>query len=319
MANAKARVAVLISGQGSNMAALIYAAKAVDCPYEIACVISNNPSAPGLALAAAEGIPTFAHSHKGLSREGFDAIVDAELSRDNPDVIALAGYMRILSRAFVERWQGRMINIHPSLLPKYPGIDTYNRAIEAGDTVAGCSVHEVVADLDAGPVLGQIEVAVLPGDTAESLAERIRSAEHQLYPRILNEFVTRDHRPEAILDRIRAIALALPASQEKLSHGSPGFFVEGGKFFAYYSDNHHNSGVCGLLVKASGVDEQAMLIEQDPDLYYRPAYLGPSGWIGIRLDRGTNDWDHVAEWLSKSWALSAPAKLRKSIDLAADF
>ena len=153
----------------------------------------------------------------------------------------------------------------------------------------------------------------------ETLSERVRIAEHQLYPRVLAEFVTRDIRPEAVFDRIRSLALALPAAQEKLSHGSPGFFVEGGKFFAYHSSNHHNDGVTGLLVKTSGVEEQAMLIDQDPDLYYRPAYLGPSGWIGIRLDRGPIDWGHIGDWLSKSWALSAPAKVRKTVDVAADF
>ncbi len=315
----RARVAILISGRGSNMAALIYAAKAADCPYEIILVASNNPQAEGLKIAASEDIPTFAHSHKGLNRDAFDAIIDAELQRYQPDTIALAGYMRILSDGFVARWAGRMINIHPSLLPKYQGLDTYQRALDAGDSHAGCSVHEVITDLDAGAVLGQTEVVILPGDTAETLAERVRIAEHQLYPRILAQFVTRDTRPEAVYDRIRKLALALPAAQEKLSHGSPGFFVEGGKFFAYHSHNHHGDGVTALLVKASGVEEQAMLIDQDPDLYFRPAYLGPSGWIGIRLDRSAVDWDHIAEWLDKSWTLSAPAKLRKAADVAADF
>ena len=301
------------------MAALIYAAKAPDCPYEIILVASNNPQAEGLKIAASEGIATFSQSHIGLTREAFDAVIDAELALHGPDSVALAGYMRILSPAFVGKWAGRIVNIHPSLLPKYQGVDTYRRAIDAGDSVAGCSVHEVIADVDAGAVLGQTSVVILPGDTAETLAERVRIAEHQLYPRILAEFVTRETRPEAVLDHIRGLALSLPAAQEKLSHGSPGFYVEGGKFFAYYSTNHHNDGIAGLLVKASGLEEQAMLIEQAPDRYYRPAYLGPSGWIGIRMDTGETDWDHVAEWLRKSWALSAPKRLQATVSVSDEF
>lgn len=315
----KARVAILISGRGSNMMALLTAAKLPDCPYDVVLVASNNPDAQGLKLAAAEGVATFAHSHKGLERDAFDAIVDAQLKASGADYVALAGYMRILSAGFVERWQGRMLNIHPSLLPKYKGLDTHARAIAAGDSHGGCSVHLVTPDLDDGPVLGRIAVPITPGETAESLAARTVFAEHQLYPRILADYVARERNPEWLLGQVREIATALPDASEKVSHGSPGFFVEGGKFFAYFSYDHHHDGVTGLLVKASGVEEQAMLIDRDPDLYYRPAYLGPSGWIGIRLDRGGNDWGHIADWLRKSWRLSAPKRLTKLMDVAEDF
>jgi formyltetrahydrofolate-dependent phosphoribosylglycinamide formyltransferase len=172
------------------MAALVYAAKLADCPYEVVLVAANDPDAPGLAFAAAEGIPTFAVSHKGMKRAEFDAIIDAELRKADADYVALAGYMRLLSPGFVEGWSGRMLNIHPSLLPKYKGLDTHQRALDAGDKVAGCSVHVVTVELDDGPVLDRIEVAVLPGDTAETLASRILIAEHQLYPRALARFVT---------------------------------------------------------------------------------------------------------------------------------
>jgi phosphoribosylglycinamide formyltransferase 1 len=316
---AKARVAILISGRGSNMAALIYAAKHEDCPFEITFVASNNPDAEGLKLAEAEGIATFAQSHIGMKRAAFDALIDGKLKQAQTDYIALAGYMRLLSPEFVGDWQGRMLNIHPSLLPKYPGLDTYDRAIGAGDRVSGCTVHEVTAELDGGPRIAQTEVAIIDGDNAETLSARILIAEHQLYSRALADFVTRETRPDALLDRVRQIALALPQSEEKKSHGSQGFFVTGGKFFAYFSHQHHNDGITALLVKASGVEEQTMLIEQDPDLYYRPQYFGPSGWIGIRLDQGAVDWDHIEDWLRKSWALSAPAKLRRAHDLAAEF
>ncbi len=188
----KAKVAVLISGRGSNMAALLYASRARDCPYEIVLVAANDPDAPGLTLAAAEGIPTFGHSHKGLKRAAFDAIIDAELRRSGAGYVALAGYMRLLSPEFVSQWEGRMLNIHPSLLPLYKGLHTHQRALDAGDSHAGCSVHVVTAALDDGPVLGQTRVAILPGDTEDSLAARTLIAEHQLYPRILAAYVTRD-------------------------------------------------------------------------------------------------------------------------------
>lgn len=306
---AKARVGVLISGRGSNMAALFYASQAPDCPYEIVLVASNVVDAPGLELARAEGIPVFAKAHQGLKRAEFDAIIDAELVRAGCEYVALAGYMRLLSDDFVGKWQGRMVNIHPSLLPAHKGLHVHEAVLAAGEAVTGCTVHLVTPALDDGPILGQVRVAVLPDDTPDTLATRVHYAEHQLYPRVLAELVRSGTGPEAVLARIRALALGLPAADEKLSHGSPGFFVTGGKFFAYFSQNHHGDGITALLVKASGTEEQAQLIENDPDLYFRPAYFGPAGWIGIRLDGGEIDWGHIEEWLTRSWRASAPKRL----------
>lgn len=316
---AKARVGVLISGRGSNMAALVYAAKRPDCPYEIVMVAANDPDAPGLRLAEAEGIATFGLPHKGMKRAEFDTVIDAELRRAGADYVALAGYMRLLSPEFVGKWEGRMLNIHPSLLPKYKGLDTHQRALDAGDVVAGCSVHVVTPELDDGPVLGQIEVAVLPDDTADSLASRILVAEHQLYSRVLAEFVTAETRPEALLERLCTLALALPESYQKPSHGTQAFGVEGGKMFAYFQQNHHGDGITAVLVRTGGEEEQAMLIESDPELYYRPAYLGPAGWVGIRLDRPPVDWGHIEQWLGKSWRRAAPKRLTKLLDVADEF
>lgn len=316
---AKARVGILISGRGSNMAALIYAAKRADCPYQVVLVAANDAEAPGLALARAEGVPTFGLSHKGMKRAEFDAVIDAELRKSGAEYVALAGYMRLLSPEFVEKWEGRMLNIHPSLLPKYKGLDTHQRAIDAGDQVAGCSVHVVTTELDDGPVLDRIEVAILPDDTAESLAARILIAEHQLYSRTLAHFVTADQRPDALLKRVRTLALEWPESYEKPSHGTQAFGVEGGKIFAYFQQNHHGDGITAVLVRTSGEEEQAMLIEQDPDLYFRPAYLGPAGWVGVRLDHPPVDWGHVEQWLGKSWRRAAPKRLTKLLDVADEF
>jgi formyltetrahydrofolate-dependent phosphoribosylglycinamide formyltransferase len=314
----KAKVAVLISGRGSNMAALLYAAKAETCPYEIVLVAANAPDAAGLTLAAAEDIATFGQSHKGMKRAEFDTIIDAQLRKAGAQFVALAGYMRLLSPEFVEKWAGRMLNIHPSLLPKYKGLDTHQRAMDAGDSHAGCSVHVVTAELDDGPVLGQTPVAILPDDTADTLAARILIAEHQLYSRTLADFVMRERTPDYLLDRVRALALALPQVDEVVSHGMPCFGIEKGKKFAYFSQDHHGNGVIALIVKTSAPEEQAMLIESDPDLFYRPPYFGPSGWVGIRLDGGEVDWDHMAERLARSWRTVAPRKLTGLMD-AADF
>lgn len=290
------------------MAALLYASRISDCPFEIVLVASNVPNAAGLTLAAAEGVLTFAHDHRGMKRADFDAVIDAELIRAGATHVALAGYMRLLSDVFVARWSGRMVNIHPSLLPTHKGLDVHESVLAAGDTATGCTVHLVTPDLDGGPILGQVRVAVLPGDTPATLAARVLIAEHQLYPRIIADLVAGES-GSAVLARVRSLALALPAAEEKLSHGLPGFFVTGGKFFAYFSPNHHGDGVTSLLVKASGVEEQASLIERDPELYYRPAYFGASGWIGIRLDRGEIDWAHIEDWLARSWRASAPKRL----------
>jgi formyltetrahydrofolate-dependent phosphoribosylglycinamide formyltransferase len=314
----KARVAVLISGTGTNMAALLYAAKADACPYEIVLVASNNPDAPGLALAAGEGIATWAQSHKGMARDAFDALVDAQLRAAGAGYVALAGYMRILSDAFVAGWQGRMLNIHPSLLPLYKGLDTHQRAIDAGDRFGGCSVHVVTPTLDDGPVLAQTPVAILPGDTMETLADRVRIAEHQLYPPTLAAFVTRERSPDWLLGRVRDLAMAMPEADEISSHGMPCFGIVKGKKFAYFTEDHHGDGKIALLVKISGVDEQSQLIELDADRYYRPAYFG-DGWIGIRLDLGDTDWDAIAEWLRKSWLAVAPRKLAGLMAVADEF
>jgi phosphoribosylglycinamide formyltransferase-1 len=315
----KAKVAVLISGRGSNMAALLYAAKAADCPYEIILVAANDPDAAGLTLAAAEGIATFGQSHKGLKRAEFDAIIDARLRAAGAQFVALAGYMRLLSPEFVARWEGRMLNIHPSLLPKYKGLDTHKRAIDAGDSHAGCSVHVVTAALDDGPVLGQTPVAILPGDTVDTLAARILIAEHQLYSRTLAAFVMRERTPDHLLGRVRDLALALPQADEVTSHGMPCFGIEKGKKFAYFTQDHHGDGIIALIVKTSAPEEQAMLIDSDPDLFYRPAYFGPSGWVGIRLDGGEVDWDHIAERLERSWRTVAPRKLTALMNAADEF
>ena len=180
---------MLISGRGSNMAALLYASRAPGCPYEIVLVASNEPDAPGLALAEAEGVSVFAASHRGLKRAEFDAVIDAELDRAGVSHIALAGYMRLLSPGFVAKWQGRAVNIHPSLLPAHKGLHVHEAVLAAGETVTGCTVHLVTPELDDGPVLGATRVAVVPGDTPATLAQRVQYAEHQLYPRILAAFV----------------------------------------------------------------------------------------------------------------------------------
>jgi phosphoribosylglycinamide formyltransferase-1 len=183
------RVAILISGGGSNMLALVRDMVG-DHPARPVLVFSNLPEAAGLAKAAALGIPTAASDHRpfGRDRAGFEAELQRHLEAAAPDIICHAGFMRILTPEFVTRWQGRMLNIHPSLLPKYPGLHTHRRALEAGDTEAGCTVHLVTADLDAGPVLGQARVPILAGDTEETLAERVLAEEHRLYPAVLRRF-----------------------------------------------------------------------------------------------------------------------------------
>lgn len=314
----RTRVAILISGAGTNMAALIFASRADDCPYEVVLVAANDPAAPGLAIAAGEGIATFALDHRGVERAAFDALIEAQLLRARVEVVALAGYMRLLSAAFVARWSGRIVNVHPSLLPRYKGLDTHARALAAGDSHGGCSVHIVTEAVDDGDVLAQVPVAILPGDTPESLAARVLIAEHQLYPRALAAFVTRDRSPEYLIAQVRDRALALPESDEIVSHGMPCFGIIKGKKFAYVSNDHHGDGKTALLVKISGIDEQAMLIDQDPERYYRPAYFG-DGWVGIRLDLGDTDWDGIADWLAKSWRSVAPRKLTALMDAAEEF
>jgi phosphoribosylglycinamide formyltransferase-1 len=183
-------IVVLISGRGSNMEAIVRAAAAEAWPARVAAVISNRADAAGLGFAAAHGIATAVVEHTGFpSREAFDDRLAATIDAFAPDVVALAGFMRILTPGFVQRYDGRLVNIHPSLLPMFPGLHTHRRAIEAGCKVAGASVHFVTADLDHGPIIGQAVVPVLPGDTEQSLAARVLAQEHVLYPRAIRWLV----------------------------------------------------------------------------------------------------------------------------------
>jgi phosphoribosylglycinamide formyltransferase 1 len=190
------RVAILISGGGSNMVRLIED-MAGDHPARPVLVASNDPAAGGLARAAAAGIPTAAVDHRDFPRDraGFEAALLRPLLAAEPDILCLAGFMRILTPGFVQRFAGRMLNIHPSLLPKYPGLNTHARAIEAGDAEAGCTVHQVTPELDAGPMLGQARVPILPGDDAGALAARVLVQEHRLYPAVLRRFAAGDRSP----------------------------------------------------------------------------------------------------------------------------
>ena len=163
----------------------------VEAGIPIGLVASDKPDAPGIAWARERGIATFALSPKGIGKAAYEAQIDAALRDAGCDVIALAGYMRLLSDDFVARWRERIVNIHPSLLPKYKGLDTHARAIAAGDAVAGCSVHVVTEELDGGALLGQAEVPILPDDGPETLALRVLAAEHRLYPQVLKEFANR--------------------------------------------------------------------------------------------------------------------------------
>jgi phosphoribosylglycinamide formyltransferase-1 len=180
---ARKRVAILISGRGSNMTALIEAAADPDFPAEIALVLSNRADAGGLARAAEAGIATAVIAHKQFAdRAAFDAAMDERLRAEKIDIVCLAGFMRLLTGGFVEAWRDRMINIHPSLLPLFPGLDTHARAIDAGMRLAGCTVHFVRAEMDSGPIIGQSAVPIAIDDTPETLSKRVLAAEHELYP-----------------------------------------------------------------------------------------------------------------------------------------
>ena len=190
------RVAILISGGGSNMVALAESMVG-DHPARPVLVMSNDPDAGGLAKARAMSIPTFAVDHKpfGKDRAGFEAALQQALAAAKPDIICLAGFMRILMPDFTAQWEGQMLNIHPSLLPKYKGLHTHARAIEASDTEHGCTVHEVTAALDDGPILGQARIPIEDGDTPDTLAARLLPMEHQLYPAVLRRFAQGDRTP----------------------------------------------------------------------------------------------------------------------------
>ena len=184
---AKKRIGILISGRGSNMLSLIAAARKADYPAEIVCVVSNRPEAEGLAHASAQGITTRAIDHKAFdTREAFEEQLDAALRAASVDIVACAGFMRKMTGGFVERWRDRMLNIHPSLLPAFKGLDTHERALAAGVKLAGCTVHIVRPELDAGPIIAQAAVPVLPDDTPSLLAARVLEAEHLLYPHALS-------------------------------------------------------------------------------------------------------------------------------------
>ena len=317
----KARVAILVSGRGSNMAALIYAARAADCPYEVALVSGDKPAAPALALAAAEGIRVESLDSAALGRAFWTALEEA-LKQAAIDLVALAGFMKIIPADFVERWAGRIVNIHPSLLPRYPGLHSQQAALDHGDKVAGATVHLVTPEVDRGDILGQVEVAIMPGDTAEALESRLLIAEHQLYPRVLADDASRPFDAGWIECEVDALASGFAEVGRKTSHGSPGWSVGGdknGKLFAILADRHHGEDAVGLLVRASGPDEMSGLIEAQPDVYYWPKYYGASGWLGLKLNRRDVDWDQVRDWLERSWRASAPPRLTKLMTIADEF
>jgi phosphoribosylglycinamide formyltransferase-1 len=230
--------------------------------------------------------------------------------------------MRIVPDDFLAKWEGSIVNIHPSLLPRHKGLKSHEACLAAGEKVSGATVHLVTPDLDSGEILGQVEVAVLESDTAETLAERVLLAEHQLYPRVLSQYLGRTRDFDWITGKVGDLALALPETRFQTSHGSPGWKVgsaSSGKFFAIMWNRYHGEESVGLLVKCSGQDEMAQLIEAEPDLYFRPAYYGPSDWIGIKVDRPRTDWGHVADWLQRSWRAMAPPRLTKLMRAAEDF
>jgi phosphoribosylglycinamide formyltransferase 1 len=181
------RLGIMISGRGSNMEALLRAAQDPAWPAEPVVVISNKPDALGLDKARSFGVPALAVDHKpyGKDREAFERALDAELRKADVQLIALAGFMRVLTPWFVDAWAGRLVNIHPSLLPRYPGVDTHKRCLEAGDLVHGCTVHQVTAGVDEGPAIGSAEIDVRPGDTEAILSARLLKAEHLLFPRCI--------------------------------------------------------------------------------------------------------------------------------------
>jgi phosphoribosylglycinamide formyltransferase-1 len=188
----RARTAILISGRGSNMAALIAAARDPAYPAEVVLVVSNRPDAPGLALAQEAGVAAVAIDHRPFrgDRAAHEAAIDAALRQARVEIVCLAGYMRLLTPFLVDAWQGRMLNIHPSLLPTFPGLDTHARALAAGVTLHGCTVHLVTQTTDEGPILAQAAVPVLLGDTAETLAARVLVQEHRIYPMALRCFLS---------------------------------------------------------------------------------------------------------------------------------
>ena len=206
----RTRVAVLASGRGSNLVALMDAAAQPGFPAEIALVLSNRPDAAALDRAHDAGIPALAIDHRpfGRDRAAHERAIDAELGNHGAQLVCLAGYMRLLTPWLVERWAGRMLNIHPSLLPAFPGLHTHERALAAGCRLHGCTAHLVTAGMDEGPILAQAAVPVLPGDTADALAARVLVQEHRLYPAALAEFITgRADRPPRLASLLNPLPL----------------------------------------------------------------------------------------------------------------
>ncbi len=205
------RTAILISGAGSNMRALLRDMADPAHPAAPCLVLSNRPEAPGLLHAAEAGVETAALDHASFpDRSAFEAALSLRLDAAGADLVCLAGFMRVLTPAFVDQWCGRMLNIHPSILPLFPGLDTHARALAAGMAVHGCTVHEVTRDLDAGPILGQAVMPVLPGDTPESLAARLSPIEHRLYPAVLRRYAAGDRSPLALFGQAAGTNRAAP-------------------------------------------------------------------------------------------------------------
>lgn len=268
------RVAVLISGRGSNMQALVRHARG----YQVVLVASDTPEAPGLRWAAEHGIATFSLPAPTVGKTAFEQAVLRELDHRNVQIVALAGYMRLLSPAFLAAVACPVLNIHPSLLPLYKGLNTHARAIAAGDTHAGCSVHRVTEELDGGQVLGQSRVPIAPGDTPDSLAARVLAAEHELYPRVLTELCMTS------LERLRAAALALPGTQEGERDGLPTFAVADQPYAQFHA-------------RSDGRDEVRICND------------GPGEtWTAIPLGEDP-DWTWIEDQVARSWELSAPAAL----------
>jgi phosphoribosylglycinamide formyltransferase 1 len=218
MANQKKRVGILISGRGSNMEALIAAARDPGYPAEIVCVISNRPEAAGLEKAQAEGIPASVVDHKSFKgREAFEDALDANLKSFGVELVACAGFMRLMTPGFVTRWHDRMLNIHPSLLPAFPGLDTHAHALALGVKITGCTVHIVRPDMDSGPIIAQAAVPVCNGDTAEQLAARVLAAEHRLYPYALA--LVASGRVTVADERVRGPQV--PVNQDKVLYWPP--------------------------------------------------------------------------------------------------
>jgi phosphoribosylglycinamide formyltransferase-1 len=209
------RLGIQISGRGSNMQALVKACAAADFPAEVALVLSNDPGAAGLAWAAGKGIATAAISHKGMDREAHERLMDAALVEAGVDLVCNAGYMRVLTPWFVEKWRDRLINIHPSLLPSFPGLDTHARALAEGVRWHGCTVHYVRAPVDEGPIIAQATVPVAAGDTPETLSDRVLTAEHRLYPIALR--LVAEGKAPVVDERVEIAEGALP---ESLCHPS---------------------------------------------------------------------------------------------------